>query len=319
MVPASPPSGSSSPTSRRSPRLPDSGPVELVTSPWAPLFYRLAEQAEEHLLIASPFLGASPLNRLAQLLSDGRRRSVPFLHLVTDLSVESILSGSLDVAALVQLAQDTTNTRITYVPRLHAKVYIFDTRAAIVTTGNLTHSGLAGNLEYGVLLRDPGVVGKVRHDMDRYALLGNVASTDMLAAVADEVHGVAAVRRQLDTTASARVRELLNQQTDQARLQLLRAQAQGRTTHGIFADTVLYLLETQGPLSTARMHPMVQQLQPDLCDDGIDRVIGDVHFGKRWKHYVRNAQQALKRQGLIALDQGQWRSTACPQRQTATE
>ena len=299
--------------------LPHAPHVDLVKSPWATLFYRLAEQAEEELLIASPFPGAAPVNRLARLLGDASRQSAPRLHIVTNLSVDSILSGSLDVAALAQLAQGTRNTTITYLPSLHAKVYVFDARAAIVTSGNLTHGGLVGNHEYGVLLRDPALVGKVRHDLNRYALLGNSVSTDTLDAVASAVGGVAAVRRQADTTVSATVRDLLNQRTDEARLQLLRAQALGRTTHGILVDTVLYLLETQGPLSTADMHPMVRQLHPDLCDDSIDRVIGDVHFGKRWKHYVRNAQQALKRQGLIALDQGQWRSAADPRSQTAAD
>jgi len=50
----------------------------------------------------------------------------------------------------------------------------------------------------------------------------------------------------------------------------------------------------------------VQQIHPDLCDDTIDRVIDAVHFGKKWKHYVRNAQQALKRKGLIDFDGQRW-------------
>ena len=37
------------------------------------------------------------------------------------------------------------------------------------------------------------------------------------------------------------------------------------------------------------------------------RPVGDVHFGKRWKHYVRNAQQGLKRRGQIELlADGRW-------------
>lgn len=54
------------------------------------------------------------------------------------------------------------------------------------------------------------------------------------------------------------------------------------------------------------LHPLIQRLQPDLCDDSIDRVIEGVHFGKKWKHHVRSAQQFLKRQGRIRYDGARW-------------
>lgn len=67
-----------------------------------------------------------------------------------------------------------------------------------------------------------------------------------------------------------------------------------------------YLFQQKGALSTVQLHPLVQQILPDLCDDTTDRVIDGVHFGKRWKHYVRNAQVALKRKGLIDYDGRRW-------------
>jgi hypothetical protein len=51
----------------------------------------------------------------------------------------------------------------------------------------------------------------------------------------------------------------------------------------------------------------VQQIHPDLCDDSIDRVIDGMNFGKKWKHHVRSAQQALKREGVVLFDNGTWR------------
>ncbi len=57
---------------------------------------------------------------------------------------------------------------------------------------------------------------------------------------------------------------------------------------------------------TIELHPLIQHIHPDLCDDSIDRVIEGVHFGKKWKHYVRNAQQALRRKGLIDFDGQRW-------------
>ena len=73
-------------------------------------------------------------------------------------------------------------------------------------------------------------------------------------------------------------------------------------------DRSLFIL-AKGPLRTTELHPMIQQLQPDICDDSIDRVIDGVHFGKRWKHYVRTAQQFLKRTGRVYFDGDRWHLT----------
>lgn len=281
--------------------------VELLTSPWASVFYRLAEQTQHELLIASPFLGAAPIDRLSRILADPGRASTPRLHLLTNLSVDSLLSGSLDVAALCRLAERVAMSRITYLPSLHAKVYVFDLNSAIITSGNLTQGGLAINREYGVILRDHDLVRSVRDDVLRYAALGSDVNADALAAVADAVGRAAVVRQQVDQGVSEALRSLLRQRTEEAEVELLKARAQGKTTHGIFCDTILYLLAERGPLTTRELHPLVQRIHPDVCDDSLDRVIGDVHFGKKWKHYVRISQVGLRRRGLIARqDDGRW-------------
>jgi len=59
-------------------------------------------------------------------------------------------------------------------------------------------------------------------------------------------------------------------------------------------------------MSTEELHPLIQEAFPDLCDDDIDRIIDGRHFGKKWKHAVRTAQQHLKKKGLIKLKGGEW-------------
>ena len=86
---------------------------------------------------------------------------------------------------------------------------------------------------------------------------------------------------------------------------LLRVRAAGRTAHAIFADTILHLLR-RGPMKTVEIHQGVKRVHPDLCDDRIDRVISDQHFGKKWKHGVRTAQVFLRRRGDIRLENGKW-------------
>ncbi|RKY39994.1 MAG: hypothetical protein DRP75_00335 [Candidatus Omnitrophota bacterium] len=79
-----------------------------------------------------------------------------------------------------------------------------------------------------------------------------------------------------------------------------------KNTNAIFSKTILDLLKERGPLSTEQIHPLIQAIHPDICDDSIDRVIDGQHFGKKWKHLVRGAQQSLKRRGLIFLKNNKW-------------
>lgn len=87
---------------------------------------------------------------------------------------------------------------------------------------------------------------------------------------------------------------------------ILRNRIKGRTINAIFAETINYLLESRGPLSTPELHRFIQDIHPDICDDSIDRIIDGQHFGKKWKHLVRSAQQYLKRNNIIYLEADKW-------------
>jgi len=280
--------------------------VELLESPWASTFYNLVSMAEEELLVASPFISNVPLGKIIEIIEGKQSCDSVYVNIVTNLAVDSLLRGSTDVAALLHLVQSIPNSTITYLPSLHAKIYVIDTKAAVITSANLTNGGLTRNHEYGVLLRDPMLVSKVRIDLTRFASLGNEVSLDTLAALTQATQELKVTRRQADKSIKTKLRVAFEQRTEIAKLELFKARAKGKTTHGIFCDTVLYLLEREGPLGTVELHPLIQQIHPDLCDDTIDRVIDGVHFGKKWKHYVRNAQQALKRKGLIGFDDQRW-------------
>ena len=65
-----------------------------------------------------------------------------------------MLSGSFDIAALCFLQNSLRRCEVVNVPRLDAKVYVADEACAIVTSANLTPSGLDLNLEYGIGLTD---------------------------------------------------------------------------------------------------------------------------------------------------------------------
>src|SRR6185437_12471860 len=176
---------------------------------------------------------------------------------------------------------------------------------AIITSGNLTEPGLCGNIEYGVALRGDATVREVRTDLERYGKLGASISLDDVSALAVELQELRILFQRAQGSIRAKARKAFRQKLESARNQMLRQRAKGKTTHAIFSDTILFLL-AKGSLRTDQLHARVKLLQPDLCDDSIDRVIDGGHFGKKWKHHVRNAQQALKKQGKIRFDNGLW-------------
>jgi hypothetical protein len=256
-------------------------------------------------MLISPFIKARSTE---QILSDLERRSARdrvCVKVVTSLRPESAISGSLDLEALVDLAKNLPKFELTHLPSLHAKTYIADNRLAIVTSANLTQPGLSGNLEYGVAFSERRVVEQIRRDFEAYASLGAKVESPDIESLLTEVSELKGLFKKAELSVRSQARRAFDAKLKATRLQVLRHRARGKTTHAILSDTILFLL-ARGPLRTTEMHPLIQQLHPDICDDAIDRVIGGVHFGKRWKHYVRNAQQFLKRQGQIQFDGNRW-------------
>lgn len=143
-------------------------------------------------------------------------------------------------------------------------------------------------------------MARVRKDVLDILGLGAPVTAGEIAGLADrtaELRRLLRDREPRDAWADA-VRELESP--------LLQARGRAVSESHTFARTVTYLLDRHGPMSTAEIHPLVQSLHPDLCDDTVERIIDGVHFGKRWKHMVRNAQQNLKSRGRIRLEEGRW-------------
>lgn len=225
---------------------------------------------------------------------------------LTDLSRKSLLSGATDVQALCGLTAAFPTTEVRFLPSIHAKVYVADDAEAIVTSGNMTTAGLWRNFEYGLEIKDADVVRLVSADVQGYARLGSVVAPSKLEFLAGMASDLGRLRAKAERSIEKRVAREFEARLAGFDTEVIRARAAGRSAHAIFADAILYLL-TKGPLTTAQLHPLVQSIHPDLCDDTVDRVIDGKHFGKKWKHAVRTAQQHLKRMGNIRLADGVWR------------
>ena len=279
-------------------------PVSLFSSPLRTGLRRVIFTVQHELVVASPFIRAQEANWLVQELGS-KRSSLTRVDVLTDVRSECVLNGSLELEALNVLSKSIHSANMVNLPRLHAKVYIADSSFALITSANLTPSGLDANYEYGVGISDTGLVRQIRSDMQRYMSVGNVLTPEML----ERLQGIAAdvakvlgpVERTHEKEMSARFRAVLKK----AQIAFLQAQIGERSAHALFSDAILFILGS-GPLSTRQLHPRIQQLFPDLCNDTEILVINGQEFGKKWKHTVRNVQQALKKTGKIGFDGSMW-------------
>jgi PLD-like domain len=281
------------------------GGVSLVRSPWTGSLDLLLSTVGHDLLIACPFVKRFATERILAQLDRRRLCQSVRLRLITDLRPESTLSGSMDLDALEQLGRKIPRFQLTHLPSVHAKVYVADWKMAIVSSGNLTESGLRGNVEYGVALANGPMVRQVRTDLEGYASLGANVPIEDIATLLTEVNDLKKLFKEAERSIREKARLAFKEKLKSTHIHLLRHRARGKTTHAIFSDTIRFLL-SKGPLPTGELHPLIQLLHPDLCDDSVDRVIDGVHFGKKWKHYVRTAQQHLKRRGEIRFDGARW-------------
>jgi len=285
--------------------------IEFLTTPWTQAYSSFLTLAEHDALFVSPYITQMPLQRAQSIWSARGIAGSVKVTIVTNLSPDNLLQGSLDPSALLTFVQSVPNAVIVYLPSVHAKVYVADDRAAIVTSANLTDGGLLRNHEYGVMMTDAVLVKRVRMDLERFATLGNSVPIDTLRDLVRTTLDLRELQKRAEQSVRKNLRSEFRRRMGKTRVELMAVRAHGKTTHRIFAETILYLLE-RGPLRTLELQPQIQRIHPDLCDDLIDRVISGVHFGKKWKHHVRNAQQHLKRMGLIEFDGVHWRRTETP-------
>jgi hypothetical protein len=285
--------------------------IQLLTNPWHTQFSELLSLAKRDLLLACPYITRRTTRRIVDDLEKAGTIQDLQITFLTNVRPDSNLSGSLELDGLAELGQKSARFYLFHVPSLDAKVYVADTRRAVVTSANLTDGGLSGNCEYGVALNDPTDVGEVRRDLESYSRLGALISVEEASALHDEISQLQKAYRSMERKMLKEAGKALRTRLRAAEEKVLRFRARGKSTHAILSDTIEYLL-SRGPLRTIELHPLIKAIHPDICDDSIDRVIDGVNFGKKWKHYVRNAQQFLKRTGRIHFDSERWHLSAPP-------
>lgn len=262
--------------------------VELIKSPWIKELHSLAQDAEERALVVAPYVTAEGWHEFLSNLNDIKNME---LYICTSISADAVSGGFLDLRSLAETCQSIGQFSLRHVPRLHAKVYIADNKKAIVTSGNLTMASLMRNVEYGVQITEKKAVDGIERDIRDYASLGALVACD-------ELEKLASMGEKLDS-GGVPISTQANRDFDLRVLELRGNSGDSRTT--VLARTIYYLLG-KAPMRTSELHPLIQDIHPDLCNDDEHRLINGISFGRRWKHDVRNAQLTLKRQGRITQD-----------------
>jgi hypothetical protein len=273
---------------------------------WRDSLGHLLASAERELLICSPYITSEGI-RFVEECSRIELRQKGKCTVVTNLAPTNVVQGATDPRALQRLSHSISNTAFWHLPRLHAKVYVADASAAIVTSANLTLGGVRANYEYGVHVADVDTVAQIRNDIIGYSELGTRLTDGQLSRyieVADEVRAAfEKQQRSISRTAKARFEQLFYK----AENELIALRLAGAPVTQVFARTIEYLLRRHGAMTTPEIHSHIAEIHPDLCDDTVDRVIDGRHFGKKWKNLVRTAQSQLKVRSVIELSGGRWK------------
>lgn len=135
----------------------------------------LVAQSKKSIKITSPFVKENICNELLALKSKDVE-----LELITSFKLMSIYSGSLDLSGLENII--ISKGVVKNYPKLHSKIYLFDDKKAIITSGNLTNGGLLNNYEYGIFTTRTEIVSKIVTDflsISNNENIGKIKLTDI--------------------------------------------------------------------------------------------------------------------------------------------
>lgn len=281
--------------------------LDLICSPFKPAFDDFVQSITSECLICSPYITLNPVKSLVRSITEKRlSKDIP-VTIVTDISLRTLVQEATDISALLYLFENHSNTSVTYLPKIHAKVYISNRTNAIVTSANFTEGGQTKNFEYGVKISDPALVQRIYNDIEAYKNLGAPVTAEQLKEIRSQVENVRKAIQAEQKTITQKLRLASPELQREAEDNLIRVRVHHKSVNAIFSETLLYLL-SQKPLSTEEAHMLIKDIHPDLCDDTLDRIIDGKHFGKLWKHQVRNAQVTLRKAGRIVYNKetGLW-------------
>lgn len=119
--------------------------ITIIKNPWRNKFIELVKSATKSIQITSPYVKKIIVDDLYNHLPNNVS-----VELITSFKLMNYYRGASDLSALEYILNK--NGRVYNYQELHAKIYIFDKKKVIVSSGNMTIGGLEKNYEYGILL-----------------------------------------------------------------------------------------------------------------------------------------------------------------------
>ena len=131
--------------------------MKLLLKNWHSDFIDLCKSASS-IKIITPFIRHEVIYELKQYVN------FKDIEIITRFKLADFHSGVSSLEALEKAYQ--YGASIYGLKKLHSKVYIFDNNSAIVTSSNLSESGLKYNEECGVLINDGPIVNQLIEHFD---------------------------------------------------------------------------------------------------------------------------------------------------------
>lgn len=128
---------------------------EVITYPFFNDFLSLCAEARESIILSSPFIKTEIVKNIFKVTKKDL-----LMELITNINLESFHRKSSDIEAINMVVDKGTVYNHT---TLHAKFFIFDSKKCLITSANLTISGLRKNFECGVFTDNPNIVNTLVH------------------------------------------------------------------------------------------------------------------------------------------------------------
>ena len=121
--------------------------LTILKNPCEDVFYSNVRNARKEILLCAPFVKNNVVKKILETKDNSSN-----LELVTNSNLGAFASKGSDIEAIKFLVNEEVD--VFNYQNLHAKIYIFDKSTAIITSSNLTYSGLVRNYEYGVMISE---------------------------------------------------------------------------------------------------------------------------------------------------------------------
>jgi len=128
--------------------------IELINTHFYDNFMELCKNSNKSIKLCAPFVKKDIMEDILNF-----KKNATNIKLITNINLQSFHRKASDISAIKQALDN--NVGVYNCTTLHAKIYIFDNKTCLVTSANLTFSGLKKNLECGILTDEINIIKSI--------------------------------------------------------------------------------------------------------------------------------------------------------------